>query len=60
MVDAMNLTLSNKVLGMFYFENISLTSSSVMIYSHQSHMLFTLDNLIHMLLVITLSFVKLL
>jgi hypothetical protein len=38
----------------------SLTSSSGMIYSHQSHMLFTLENLIHMLLVITLSFVKLL
>jgi hypothetical protein len=49
-----------KCLGCFTWKNNSLTSSSVMIYSHQSYMLFTLENLIHMLLLITLSFVKLL
>jgi hypothetical protein len=48
-----------KCLGCFTWKN-SLTSSLVMIFSHQSHMVFTLENLIHMLLVITLSFVKLL
>jgi hypothetical protein len=48
-----------KCLGCFIWKN-SLASSSLMIYSHQSRMLFTLENLIHMLLVITLSFVKLL
>jgi hypothetical protein len=57
--DAMNLTLSDEVLGIFYLKKNSLTSSSLMIYSYQSHMVFTLENLIHMLLVITLSFVKL-
>jgi hypothetical protein len=56
----MNLTLSDKVLGMFYLKKNSLASSSMMIYSYQSHMLFTLENLIHMLLVIILRFVKLL
>jgi hypothetical protein len=55
----MNLTLSDKVFGMFYFGK-SLTSSLVMIYSHQSHTLVTLENPMHMLLVITLSFFKLL
>jgi hypothetical protein len=51
-----------KCLGCFIWKTTysSLASSSVMIYSYQSHMLFTLENLIHMLLVITLSFVKLL
>jgi hypothetical protein len=57
--DAMNLTFSDKVLVMFHLKK-SLTRSSVMIYSYQNHMLFTLGNLIHMLLVITLSFFKLL
>ena len=44
--------------GVFVFEKLKKASSSVISKSYQNHMSYTMRNLIHMLLVILLSFVK--
>ena len=60
MVNKVVQTCSSDALNLeyFVFEKGKKVSSSVISKSYQSHMSYTMRNLIHMLLVILLSFVK--